>query len=899
MRKSNNVQTYLNYIHSKRNTKHDTTLVEHYTNNDSKDDNHTKDDKHSKDAFTITDYVTKDAITITDIVNTVNQETNTDESLFIEQNNLIRHFEQKIIQNEIKLKQQIIYLESHISKTKDKLDEQTEFYNELNNQHIQLNDVYKEQCIHFSKLQTNINELEIHLNKEKNSNQDYVSLLSKKDDTIHSLNKQLIDKQNYFDILKSNIDDLQKQLDKEKKLNSTISSQYETNIKEKDGYIQSLMNSLIKYETIIKQNESTIKNHELTIKEHESTIKEHESSIKKHESTIKKHESTIKEHESTIKEHESTIKNHESTIKEHESTIKNHESTIKEHESTIKNHESTIKEHESTIKYLNTFLEKKSLQIVQLQEQYNNQVNVILKKDIDIKLLQQTNNDHQHTIAEQKISIIKLEKLLVYSQEENSKKQTNINELNNIVQQKDNDIQTILSSQQSISKQQKEVFDKLNLTINSLEQSNKEKELTIMKIQDKNNDIISKMNKTLYEKDSYIKNIEQKIKELESSIVSIQSDNTNKMLSKTKEYELLKNESDNKEQIILKKDALLDEQLKLTQKNNLIINNLEKMLSKEKEVHSKTIRIFQQKLDNEICKPIDSKMFTEQMTIVYQYNYKHGRKVTGFGDLLRGCYYALQLTSRYGISVEFYVNHPLKNCFQYFQDDVYLSTNITNNIDFFTQTNHNYNYKNGIVSYQYIDIDRSVLETIKHIPRHNGSKHIYLTNHPNESLITEKHTNYIKHLFTPITSIINDAEENMKQLDIIPQEFITIHLRLSDDCFHKKYESITTDKINYIVSILSKITSTTKSNIFLLSNDNNVKSILLSQMPTIKTIYYETTHVADQSINNDVNLRNTIIEFYMMGQSKSIYSFSVYDHGSGFSKWCSVTYNIPYICFKI
>jgi hypothetical protein len=36
-----------------------------------------------------------------------------------------------------------------------------------------------------------------------------------------------------------------------------------------------------------------------------------------------------------------------------------------------------------------------------------------------------------------------------------------------------------------------------------------------------------------------------------------------------------------------------------------------------------------------------------------------------------------------------------------------------------------------------------------------------------------------------------------------------------------------------------------------------------------------------------------------MTYSKYIYSFSVYDHGSGFSKWCATTYNIPYICYSL
>jgi hypothetical protein len=54
------------------------------------------------------------------------------------------------------------------------------------------------------------------------------------------------------------------------------------------------------------------------------------------------------------------------------------------------------------------------------------------------------------------------------------------------------------------------------------------------------------------------------------------------------------------------------------------------------------------------------------------------------------------------------------------------------------------------------------------------------------------------------------------------------------------------------------------------------------------------------TLENDINsLKNTLIDFYLMSQSKQIISFSVYQHGSGFSKWCAVTYEIPYVCYSI
>ena len=64
-------------------------------------------------------------------------------------------------------------------------------------------------------------------------------------------------------------------------------------------------------------------------------------------------------------------------------------------------------------------------------------------------------------------------------------------------------------------------------------------------------------------------------------------------------------------------------------------------------------------------------------------------------------------------------------------------------------------------------------------------------------------------------------------------------------------------------------------------------------------MFHDITHIADNSITNNNNLINTLTEFFIMSYSNYIYSFSVYDHGSGFSKWCSVAYNIPYVCISL
>jgi hypothetical protein len=39
-----------------------------------------------------------------------------------------------------------------------------------------------------------------------------------------------------------------------------------------------------------------------------------------------------------------------------------------------------------------------------------------------------------------------------------------------------------------------------------------------------------------------------------------------------------------------------------------------------------------------------------------------------------------------------------------------------------------------------------------------------------------------------------------------------------------------------------------------------------------------------------------MIDFNMFSHATSVIAFSVYKHGTGFSKWAAETYSVPYIC---
>ncbi len=293
--------------------------------------------------------------------------------------------------------------------------------------------------------------------------------------------------------------------------------------------------------------------------------------------------------------------------------------------------------------------------------------------------------------------------------------------------------------------------------------------------------------------------------------------------------------------------------------------------------------------------------------IVYQYKYANNIDVTGIGDFIRGCFYVLQLMDKYKINIKFIINnHPIKKHLQYFLDKNDLSKEIEDNVYFFKEINHKNLISNNCIEYQYISIDDKFFDFLKRIPNLNGNKYMYLINHPKEENISEFHKMYLKKLFQPTAYINLLVDLALSNLELEKGNFTVIHVRLDDNSFKYNNNEQLNDtfikNVNYICGFLNKSIENynKKTDILLISNNINIKLLLLSKLPTIKSIIHEVGHVADASINDDDSkLINTLKEFFIMSHASNIYSFSVYEHGSGFSKWCAKMYDIPYKCMKL
>lgn len=298
---------------------------------------------------------------------------------------------------------------------------------------------------------------------------------------------------------------------------------------------------------------------------------------------------------------------------------------------------------------------------------------------------------------------------------------------------------------------------------------------------------------------------------------------------------------------------------------------------------------------------------------VYQPKYKDNINVTGFGDFIRGCYFLLQFCEKYDLQMKFIINHPIALFLQQYVHKNIASSNT--NIKFFVNNNWSgyfYDSQNYIHSIpgktedilcsfmSYLVNDVGVFG--------NGSVFVYSIGYPFVNEISEQHKKIMKQLLEPNDMMKNIVSSELSNLGLVSHQYITIHIRSGDTQLNgggggsgggtgggggidmSYFEKI----VNEIYAVLLKHPG--PMNILLISDSVLLKQMLKKKYPMLKMLLRNITHLGEGAVLDRIKIQNTLSDFYLLSFSKAIYSFSCYEHGTGFSQWCAYTYNIPYFC---
>lgn len=282
---------------------------------------------------------------------------------------------------------------------------------------------------------------------------------------------------------------------------------------------------------------------------------------------------------------------------------------------------------------------------------------------------------------------------------------------------------------------------------------------------------------------------------------------------------------------------------------------------------------------------------------VYQPSFANMQKSTGFGDFVRGCLYVLEFCEKHNKACDFHINHHhIKKYLNYFIDKPELPPAIARNIHKYLELNAEFITIHNKIEYRTHSLNDSLfIHYLNACTNYLGNIYMNTTNFPLHQ-ISQKNKDFMRRVLEPTHQLLEEVDRHMSELKLVKQNFITYHIRLGDSYLNNPTNTVVHNQL--IQYIIKKMTLRPQHDYLLITDSSIFKKIIVSyfQHINIKCIFFDISHTCE---NDDASIKNTLVEFYMMSHSKAIISMSVYPHGSGFSKWCSVVYSIPYVCYLL
>lgn len=267
----------------------------------------------------------------------------------------------------------------------------------------------------------------------------------------------------------------------------------------------------------------------------------------------------------------------------------------------------------------------------------------------------------------------------------------------------------------------------------------------------------------------------------------------------------------------------------------------------------------------------------EMITNVYLQNYSNA-KGGGIGDFFRGSFFLLQFCIRNNLLFDIdYQNHPISK---------YLYKK-------YNRINENIDYEN--VLYYYPDNEKTTTKFYNDFITYlesNPSKNIYLfsNNYPMNK-ISNFEKIFLRDKFLPNEELVEIINNKLLTIGLLEKKFNVIHIRVDDSIFTN--DTINNNITKKLCNFVEKICKTKhNSKLLLLSNSNKVKKILKNIFNNLIIDINNITHLAFS--NDDLSIRDTLCDMFMISKSEEVFSISSYGHGTGFSKYISLLYDIPY-----
>jgi hypothetical protein len=206
-------------------------------------------------------------------------------------------------------------------------------------------------------------------------------------------------------------------------------------------------------------------------------------------------------------------------------------------------------------------------------------------------------------------------------------------------------------------------------------------------------------------------------------------------------------------------------------------------------------------------------------------------------------------------------------------------------------------------------------ERIKELFKKNKHTFLYCICFPYISNVSEKHKEYVRHMLEPTDWMKTLISNTMISYNLVANKYIVLHIRCGDSFLlskkenkeNKEKEENKENKAKMFDSLFIKrlfekldeiILNSEKQNFLIIADNNEIKKITkekYSDKSDIQYIHHKIGHFGEGMKQEQETVQNSMLDFYLISMAQKVYSFTVYTHGSGFSRWCAFTYNIPYV----
>tara|TARA_B110000285_G_scaffold74158_1_gene85518 strand:- start:17 stop:949 length:933 start_codon:yes stop_codon:yes gene_type:complete len=291
---------------------------------------------------------------------------------------------------------------------------------------------------------------------------------------------------------------------------------------------------------------------------------------------------------------------------------------------------------------------------------------------------------------------------------------------------------------------------------------------------------------------------------------------------------------------------------------------------------------------------------------------------SGFGDFLRGSIDLYKKAKAHNLTFDIDVSHHPINKF--------IKTNYKNKFDkniIKCITKETEKEKPSNYGQLYNDkLFKELINTKENETNYIFSYYHYLTRIKNEFLI--KKTNELPKLskdcrsfFKESLNFSNDVEEEVKKCladnGLKRKKFNIIHFRLGDEkAFYKSKERFYTPEFEDCFRICKQKAKKSKHPIVIISDSNELKTLIKEKTKKEKLPFFvfhlESSHTQEKpggceesggkALVTEEGLFYASFDMRLISLANRGYSYSVYEHGSGFFCWLCKIYEIPFVIEK-